>query len=97
MYDKVLGMKGRGYRGTDGDRYIYTPQQKFIIYHNNVIHIYIYILDFAFILCYTLSMTCVKRKYGYKIKLEENGRLLPKLYKTLKLCQNRIKQMEAHK
>ena len=40
-------------------------------------------------------MACVKRKNGYKIKLE-SGRLLPKVYPNLKKCQERIAQMKAH-
>lgn len=40
-------------------------------------------------------MTCVKRKGGYKIRLE-TGRILPKVYKSLKACKIRIAQMKAH-
>jgi len=40
-------------------------------------------------------MSCVKRVNGYKIKLE-SGRLLPKVYSTLKLCQIRVAQLKSH-
>lgn len=40
-------------------------------------------------------MSCIKQKSGYKIRLE-NGRLLPKIYKTLKLCKVRVAQLKAH-
>ena len=40
-------------------------------------------------------MSCVRRKGGYKIKLE-SGRLLPKVYSSLKACKIRIEQMESH-
>lgn len=41
-------------------------------------------------------MTCVRRRKGWKIRLED-GRILPKIYKTLTACKNRISQMERHR
>lgn len=41
-------------------------------------------------------MSCVKAGSGFKIKLE-SGRLLPKIYRSLKACKIRITQMESHK
>lgn len=40
-------------------------------------------------------MICVKRKKGYKIKLE-TGRIFPKVYPTLSACRGRIDQMKRH-
>jgi len=40
-------------------------------------------------------MKCVKRKGGYKIKLM-GGRLLPKIYPTLKTCKVRVDQLKRH-
>ena len=40
-------------------------------------------------------MSCVKRKKGYKIKLE-SGRLLPKVYPTLEACRVRVQQLKRH-
>ena len=40
-------------------------------------------------------MSCLKRKGGWKIKLE-SGRLLPKIYKTLGACQKRTDELKRH-
>lgn len=41
-------------------------------------------------------MACIKQKGGgWKIKLE-SGKLLPKIYKTLKLCKKRVGELERH-
>lgn len=41
-------------------------------------------------------MPCIKVKGGYKIKRSKGG-LYPKIYKTLKACKERVKQMEMFK
>lgn len=40
-------------------------------------------------------MACVKRAKGWKIKLE-SGRILPKVYTSVKACQARVAQLKAH-
>ena len=41
-------------------------------------------------------MPCIKVKKGYKIKRSKGG-LYPKIYKSLKACKARVKQMERYK
>ena len=42
-------------------------------------------------------MPCVKqRKGGWKIRRSKGG-LFPKVYRSLKVCQKRVAQMERHK
>ncbi len=41
-------------------------------------------------------MVCIKtRSNGYRIK-KEDGSLFPRIYKTLKLCQERVDQLKRH-
>ena len=44
-----------------------------------------------------LSCIIVKKKNGFKIKLEESGLILPKVYPTKRACGKRIMQLMAHK
>ncbi len=40
-------------------------------------------------------MACRKIKGGWRIRLE-SGRILPKIYKTLKACKIRVEQLDRH-
>ena len=40
-------------------------------------------------------MACIKQGAGWQIK-QEDGKLLPKIYKTKKLCLKRVGELERH-